>query len=73
MTEIYGVPQLPLTGTETVTIYQTQNGQLAKCTMPLSDLIPLLAGSTAWAAHLPTTEPATAGVLWNNAGVVSIS
>lgn len=71
MTEIYGLPQA-LTGAELVTIHQLQNGRLAKCTMPLSDLAAII-GSTAWATGLPTTEPATAGVVWNNAGVVSIS
>jgi hypothetical protein len=71
MIEIYGLPQ-PLTGAETVTINQVQNGQIALCTMPLSQLSAIIS-STAWASHLPTTEPTTAGVLWNNSGVVSIS
>lgn len=69
--EIYGLPQ-PLTGSETVTIHQVQNGQIALCTMPLS-MFASIVSSTAWAAHLPTTEPATSGVVWNNGGVVSIS
>jgi hypothetical protein len=69
--ELYGLPQ-PLTGAETVTIHQMQNGQLVKCTMPLSELASILS-STAWASGLPTTEPTTAGVVWNNAGAVSIS
>jgi hypothetical protein len=71
MTEIYGLPQ-PLTGDETVTIHQVQNGQIALCTMPISQLATILS-STAWATGLPTTEPVTAGVVWNNAGVVSVS
>lgn len=71
MIEIYGLPQ-PLTGDETVTIHQVQNGQIAKCTMPLSQLSTIL-NSTAWAASLPTTQPTTAGVLWNNAGVISLT
>ncbi len=73
MTEIYGLPQ-PLTGAETVTIRQTQNGQSALCTMPLSQLASIIGGtSTAWANSLPTTRPAVAGVLWNDGGAVSIS
>jgi hypothetical protein len=71
MNEIFGLPQ-PLTGAELVTIYQMQNGQLAKCTMPLSELASILS-STAWATGLPTSPPATAGVVWNDNGVVSIS
>ncbi|WP_176317324.1 hypothetical protein [Burkholderia vietnamiensis] len=72
MTKIYGLPQ-PLTGNELVTIDQMQNGQLARCTMPLSELSQILGSSTAWTANLPTTKPTTSGVVWNNAGVVSIS
>lgn len=71
MFDTYGLPQ-PLTGNETVTIHQMQNGQIAKCTMPLSQLASILS-STAWATGLPTTPPATAGVVWNDNGVVSIS
>lgn len=71
MMEIYGLPQ-PLTGAETVTIQQIQNGQIALCRMPLSQLATIIS-STSWAEDLPTTRPATAGVLWNNSGVVSIS
>jgi hypothetical protein len=33
----------------------------------------LTSSSTAWAAGLPTTRPSTAGVVWNDTGVVSIS
>ena len=29
--------------------------------------------NSTWVANLPTTLPATAGVLWNNGGVLSIS
>jgi hypothetical protein len=73
MIELYGLPQ-PITGAEMVTIYQSQNGQLVKCTMPLYELAAILStSSTAWAGTLPTTRPATAGVLWNNGGAVSIS
>jgi hypothetical protein len=69
--EIHGLPQ-PITGAELVTIYQLQNGQFASCSMPLCQLASILS-STAWAAELPTTAPASAGVVWNNNGVVSIS
>lgn len=74
MHEIYGLPQ-PLNGSELVTIYQMQNGQLALCTMPLSDLVALIgsASSTAWAVNLPTTLPAVHGVVWNDNGVISLS
>lgn len=74
MTDIFGLPQ-PLTGAETVTIHQVQNGQIAKCTMPLSQLATILVTgtSTAWATGLPITRPATAGAVWNNGGVVSIA
>lgn len=74
MIETYGLPQ-PLTGAETVTIRQEQNGQIALCTMPLSQLSEILTSgsSTAWAQGLPTTLPNTAGVVWNDSGVVSIS
>lgn len=71
MTKIYGIPQ-PLTGNEIVTIHQMQNGQFAMCSLPLSQLSSIL-NSTAWASTLPTTIPTTAGVVWNNNGVVSIS
>lgn len=71
MTETYGLPQ-PLTGSETITIHQVQNGQIAKCTMQLSQLASILS-STSWAAGLSTTRPATAGVVWNDAGSISIS
>lgn len=73
--DIYGLPQ-PLTGAELVTIRQMQGGQLVLCTMPLSVFVSFISAttsSTAWAATLPTTRPATAGVAWNNGGVVSVS
>lgn len=70
MTEIYGAPQLPLTGSEFVTIQQMQNGRLALCTMPLSDLAALLSGLP---TVLPTALPATPSTYWNNNGVVSIT
>jgi hypothetical protein len=70
LTEIYGLPQ-NLTGSETVAIRQIQNGQIARCTMPIAQLITF--PTSDWLSHLPVTEPSTAGVLWNNGGVVSIS
>jgi hypothetical protein len=73
MIELYGLPQ-PITGAELVTIYQMQGGNLVSCTMPLYELAAVLnTNSTSWANTLPTTRPATAGVLWNNGGAVSIS
>lgn len=69
--QILGLPQ-PLTGKELVTICQEQNGNLAACSMPLSMLATILS-STSWASNLPTTQPTTSGVVWNNSGVVSIS
>jgi len=69
--EIHGLPQ-PLTGNELVTIHQLQNGNLAKCTMPISMLAAII-NSAVWANNLPTVEPTTPGVVWNNGGVVSIS
>lgn len=67
--DFYGLPQ-PLTGTELVTIHQEQNGQFAKCSMPLSQLATILGVN--WAS-LPTTKPTVSGVAWNDGGVVSIS
>ncbi|CAG9205813.1 conserved hypothetical protein [Burkholderia gladioli] len=72
MKEIYALPQ-PLTGTELVTISQNQGGNWVHCTMPLSMLPAANSSGTAWAANLPTDKPATAGVVWNNNGVLSIS
>jgi hypothetical protein len=71
MSQVFGLPQ-PLTGSETVTIRQTQNGQTALCTMPLSSLLTVIT-LTALASGLPTTRPSAPGVVWNNGGVVSIS
>lgn len=71
MVDIYGSPQA-LTGDEIVTIHQMQNGQLAKCTMLLSQLSSII-NITSWAVGLPTVLPSAHGVLWNNNGVVSLS
>jgi hypothetical protein len=68
---IYGSLQ-PITGAELATVYQMQNGQMVTCSMPLSDLIQVIT-LTALAAGLPTTEPTTAGIVWNNGGVLSIT
>ena len=71
MIEVHGLPQ-PLTGAETITIRQMQNGQMALCTMPLSELLQIIT-LNALANGLPIAEPATAGVVWNNSGVISVS
>lgn len=68
--KIYGLPQ-PLTGSETVTIHQNQGNYGAKCTLPISELLNFF--QSQYTANLPTTKPSTAGVMWNNSGVVSIS
>ncbi len=76
MHDIYGLPQLPLTGSETVTIHQTQNGREALCTMPLSSLAALLTTGTlspAWAEALPTAPVAGTRTYWLNNGVLSFS
>ncbi|HEX7911804.1 MAG TPA: hypothetical protein VF534_27435 [Paraburkholderia sp.] len=72
MSNIYGALQ-PLTGAETVTVQQTQNGQIVTCTMTLSSLSSLLGTSTEWAKNLDTNKPSTPGVVWNDAGSISIS
>lgn len=71
MTKTYGLPQ-ELSGQETVTIQQVQNGQIALCTMPLADLAKIISLNSL-VVGLPTSEPATPGIVWNNAGVLSIS
>lgn len=62
MNQIYGLPQ-PLTGKELVTITQEQEGNQAICSMPISMLATILSSPASWAASLPTTEPATSGVV----------
>jgi hypothetical protein len=71
MDEIFGLPQA-LTGNELVTIHQEQNGQLAKCSMPLSELSSII-NFNAWIASLPTQKPASPGLPWIDGGVVSVS
>lgn len=80
--QVYGAPAA-LTGSELVTIRQTQGGNLALCTMPLSTLLTWIqsqGGGTltqgefnlmmaAWLAKLPTTPP-TQGA-WLDNGVLS--
>ncbi|WP_175785381.1 hypothetical protein [Burkholderia ambifaria] len=68
--EFCGLPQ-PLTGSEVVAIRQQQNGEWAECTMPLSMLASFVIDN--WIKNLPTGEPTTAGIAWNNTGVISIS
>ncbi|MBU9608632.1 hypothetical protein [Burkholderia multivorans] len=68
--KIHGLPQ-PLTGNELVTILQQQNGQMAECSMPLSVFMGYVIDN--WFKNLPTSEPLSPGLPWNNTGVVSIS
>ena len=70
MEEIYGLPQ-PLDGSELVTIHQLQNGQWAKCTMPLSTFQSFAFSS--WVTSLPTAKPSSTGIAWNDSGSISIS
>ena len=65
----------PLTGSEPVTIQQTENGQISDITMPLSELLVFInaAAPAWWVGSLPTTLPAKTGVLWNNTGMLSVS
>ena len=73
MNDIYGVPQ-PLTGKETVTILQQQNGQLAECTATISEIAAISSFNfAAYMQGLPTTLPSKAGTPWNNGGLLSIS
>ncbi len=43
--------------------------------MGLSELLAYVTANAQelWAATLPTSKPATAGVAWNNGGIVSIA
>ncbi|KFX63832.1 hypothetical protein KBK24_0119205 [Burkholderia sp. K24] len=65
----------PLTGTESVTVEQTEDGQTSVCTLLLSDLLNQInvAAPSWWVASLPTTLPLKPGVLWSNTGMLSIS
>lgn len=65
----------PLTGSEPITIQQTENGHTSFCTMPLSELLNQINATAPawWVASLPTTLPPKVGVLWNNTGMLSIS
>ena len=69
--KVRGLPQ-PLTGDELVTIGQMQKGQLAECTMPLSELSSII-NFNAWIASLPTQKPSSPGLPWLDGGVVSVS
>ncbi|MBU9317205.1 hypothetical protein [Burkholderia multivorans] len=68
--KIHGLPQ-PLTGDELITIAQEQNGRMASCSMPLAIFTEYLVDN--WFKNLPTGEPSSPGLPWNNNGVVSIS
>ncbi|CAE6939303.1 hypothetical protein R69608_05147 [Paraburkholderia nemoris] len=72
--QLNGLPK-PLTGSEPVTIQQTENGHTSVCTMPLSDLLNQInaAAPAWWVASLPTILPPKPGVLWNNTGMLSVS
>ncbi|PQV51804.1 hypothetical protein [Paraburkholderia sp. BL21I4N1] len=65
----------PLSGSEHVSIQQTQNGHTTTCTIALSDLLNQInaAAPAWWVASLPTTLPSRVGVLWNNNGSLAIS
>lgn len=65
----------PLTGTESVTVEQTEDGETSVCTMPLAALLNQInaAAPAWWVASLPTTLPLKPGVLWSNTGMLSIS
>lgn len=65
----------PLTGSEPVTIQQTEDGRTSVCTMPLADLLNQInaAAPAWWMASLPTTPPLKPGVLWNNSGSLATS
>lgn len=67
---IFGLPQA-LTGSEMVTVWQDQNGQLAKCSMPLSTLLSWVSGNEF--QSLPTVLPSQPGVAWNNGGMICLS
>lgn len=74
MTDIYGLPQA-LTGNETVTVRHQQNGQIAECSMPLSELLSYINANApdVLIASLPTVLPARPGIPWNNSGLLSVS
>ncbi|MPV65845.1 hypothetical protein [Burkholderia sp. BE17] len=71
---IYVLPQ-PLSGAETVTIQQEQNGQMAECSMAVSEFLQYIAANEPelLMASLPSTLPSKAGIPWNNDGLLSIS
>ena len=77
--EIYSQALLPLTGNELVTIRQSQNGNLALCTMTVAQFASVVnsanftANFISWMQSLPTTLPSSPGVAWNNGGVPSLS
>ena len=72
MITLHAQPQ-PLTGAEILTIAQMQSGNMVACSITLAALSAYIGGGTAWDTSLPTIAPTTAGVLWNNGGVISLT
>lgn len=68
--EIHALPQ-PLSGNELVDLWQQQNGVWVRCSIPLTQL--LTAALSDLASVLSKVEPTSPGVVWNNAGVISIT
>lgn len=68
------LPQ-PLTGSEFVSIKYQRDGREVWRGMRLSELLAHIAVSAPelWIESLPTSLPTTAGVAWNNGGVISIA
>ena len=58
---------------QTGTIFTSGPGLFWTVNAAGTGLNQLLDSSGSWAANLPTTLPGTAGALWNNGGVLSIS
>lgn len=74
MRQMLTLPE-PLTGNELVTVLQAHNGEWSACGMCLSDLLSCVAATSPalLIASMPTSLPSQPGVLWNNAGVISVS
>jgi hypothetical protein len=63
-------PTTPVVGD----VWGTSSGLYANVNGTVYRLAPLRTSDvTAWALTLPTTLPATAGLLWNNGGTLAIS
>jgi hypothetical protein len=77
---ITGLPAAQtLQGTEVLVADQVQNGLLVTVKIPINQIFNQIPPGTfgiamlAWFLSLPTTLPATAGVLWNNGGTLALS